>query len=270
MTHPIDTGTRWLVDVTALTADEREGLRRARTVTHLYDHLPDPSALTVGPMLLAPCDVASAVAHALQADDARSWAVAQLDGPPDDARWSAHFRSICHVHTHDGQRYFVRYADSRSLTSLWPVLTPAQQRRMLGPLRHWSYTDRRGHPQHLAVLNPSAQAAQAAQAALGPVRLSAGQLGELLSRTWPDQLLGAVLDHEPRLAEGLRAWQRHHCAQQVCDWLDARGEERYPVQLALLRSHLSADACAMDAAAWAASLHAAHAEATTPFNAPHR
>lgn len=229
----------WLIDACALVAAEKAHLAHARHVRWLYDDVGDEQAKHVGPVLISPCRSFEPFAVQLQADEARAWSVARLDTQADLDSLTRHFKALRYLHTQDGQRYFLRYADSRSLTSLWPVLTAPQQRAFLGPVHRWAYTDR--HMKNCAIERDDVAPLYADS--LWPMsvasRLSNEQLDDLLQRSWPDQLLQTVTERQPGIGQTLSYGQKYMRAQRLCGWLQSVQEERYPVQVSMLKFLLS-------------------------------
>lgn len=248
-----------LLDGSALAPSEVQSLTRAQQIRWLYDHVDDEQAMFVGPVLLAPCAAADQVADQLQSDEPRAWAVATLLAETDFDTLARHLVALRYLHTQDGQRYYLRYADSRCLTALWPVLTAPQQRALLGPVQRWAYTDR--HMQSHAVSLGHDMHADGAGRPSGQLRLTDQQLGGLLHRCWPDQLLYSVREQQPDLRQILSHGQLHDCAQRVCHWLRSEREERYPVQVGVLKLVLSEASRDWSDAQWAEALQVCHRSA---------
>jgi hypothetical protein len=247
----------WLLDGSALAPSELDGLTQARRVHWLYDHVADDQARVVGPVLVERGTSSDELAERLQADEARAWAIASLHTQADFDALVRHLAALRYLHTRDGQRYYLRYADSRCLTALWPTLMASQQRALLGPIHRWHYSDRQLHGQSIE-FDQEASADVAGRSCL-PMRLSDQQLGSLLQRCWPDQLLYSAIEQQPDAGRDLTHAQRHDCAQRVCDWLTAAQEERYPVQVEMLkRSLLSMDSVSWDKSTWEKSLRLNH------------
>jgi uncharacterized protein DUF4123 len=243
----------WLFDASALTPSQVDGLRQLPQVRWLYDHVQEERAALVGPVLVAPCVAADRLAVLLQADDACAWAVATLHTPADFATLAQHLVSARCLHTLDGQRYYLRYADSRCLVALWRVLNPSQRAALLGPVQQWAYTDRQARTQVVSL-----DREPAAPRSTMSLRLNHQQLADLLQGTWPDQLLHSVAERQPHLGQSLTPWQRYSCARRVCDWLVAAHEDRYPVQVDMLTLCLSNASLGWDEAQWMSSLKASH------------
>ncbi|RTL30436.1 MAG: DUF4123 domain-containing protein [Burkholderiales bacterium] len=246
----------WLLDASGLTPTEIDGLHQVTLIRWLYDRIPDDQAASVGPVLLGRSTLADSIVAALQADVARAWAISTLHTDVGIDALEHHLATLCYLHTQDGQRYFLRYADSRCLVALWSVLSESQQRALCGPIDRWFYIDRQGHAQSIEVGEKRAVATSFG--ATGPLKLSDQQLGHLLDRTLPDLLLSSVVDQQPGLGHGLTPYQRHACAQRVCDWAVKHREERYPVQLAMLALMLTNTRPDWDDAQWSKALFASH------------
>lgn len=247
----------WLLDGSALTPSELTDVRQAQQFRWLYDHIADEQSMAAGPLLVAPCPWADELAKRWQADEARTWAVSSLHSQADFDALARHLVALRYLHTQDGQRYYLRYADSRCLVALWSVLIASQQSALLGPVLHWGYWDRQLQGQAINISHePLATALGGAPL---PMRLSDPQLGDLLQRSWPDQLLYSVGEQMPDAGIGLTLSQRYACAQRVCDWLISAQEDRYPVQVEMLkRILLSKDSVSWDKSTWAQSMRMNH------------
>ncbi len=259
MIQATESNRYWLMDGSALAPSEVDSLVRARQIRWLYDHLEDDQAKFVGPVLVAPCALADEVAAQLQADEARAWAISTLRAQTDFDILARHLVALRYLNTQDGQRYYFRYADSRCLAALWPVLTASQQRALLGPVQRWAYTDRR--MQSKAISLGHEMRADATDRVTGHLRLTDQQLEGLLQRCWPDQLLYSAREQQPDVGHGLAHGQRYEIAQRVCDWLRTEREERYPVQVEMLKAVLSEDLQDLDGARWAAALETSYRSA---------
>lgn len=86
---------------------------------------------------------------------------------------------------------------------------------------------------------PPNHVSQASAMGTASLRITDQQLSGLLDTVWPDQLLASVLEQHPRALGHLHPVDRHAHAQTVCDWLRLVGEERYPVQQAVMLEALS-------------------------------
>lgn len=256
MTNDTELSAFWLLDGSALTPSELSALKQAPQIRWVYDHIADEQAMSVGPVLVAPCSWADELAKQWQADEARAWAVASLDTPAEFDALAQHLVALRYLQTQDGQRYYLRYADSRCLTALNAVLTEGQQYAVAGPVLRWNYWDRELQGQAIS-FGQDAHANVVGKPPL-PMRLTDEQLGGLLQRCWPDQLLYSVSEQMPEAGRSLALSQRHACAQRVCDWLISAKEDRYPVQVNMLAMTLSESSPSWDDHQWAAMLRTTH------------
>lgn len=221
----------WLIDGGALTEAETQMLSTNLGVHSVYDHLKDESAMRMGPWLIASeTEVGDSLAAALRADDLRRWGLNELHTSVKTDVLKRHLMSLVYAWTSDGQRFFLRFADGRSMRAVWSVLNARQRSGLQGPIQRWRTTNRSGEPVDLC-MTPTDILPEASSSRL---TFTDTQLGQLLDRVWPDQLLSAVLEEEPSLAESLSTKQLHDLATQTCLWLKDIEEERYPRQKAAL------------------------------------
>lgn len=226
--------TLCLFDGAALHPHERATLWSTGQAFALYDDLDDPQASDSGPIWSWHTSHADAIKVAVWAEPHRAWAAAELhlapsSSPADEQqdRIARHFRLLRYVHTHDGQRYFFRFADARCLLAMHAVLNPAQRSRLFGPVLCWAFI---GRDAHLQALSPDEHPAPA----VPNLHLHAKQLSALLDLTWPDQLLASAIEMHPDIESTIAPVQRHAIATRVCAMLQREAIERYPVQLAAL------------------------------------
>ncbi len=235
----LDAATILLFDGAALHDHERAMLLHAGAVHALYDDMNDPQARDAGPLWAWRTSQADSVRTALWDDPQRVWSVALLhvdssiQSSEIESRMARHFRLLRYVHTHDGQRYFFRFADSRCLQAMHAVLNAAQRSRLFGPVQRWVFAQRDGQ---LHALLPDASPAPAVPS----LHLHAKQLSALIDLTWPDQLIASALEARPDLDSKTTPAHRHEIGAQLCSVLRREGIERYPVQLASLMVVLDA------------------------------
>lgn len=229
--------TAYLFDAGGLLDDEIAHLRRSSMNQWIYDHTGDARAETMGPVLVIPTPDVVTMALRIAEDAERAWAVNALCAQAGFDRLAKHIRALRQVRTQDGQRYYWRFADSRCLTALWKELSVRQQAAALGPISRWQFHARNGRPVDLHL--PPNHVSQASAMGTASLRITDQQLSGLLDTVWPDQLLASVLEQHPRALGHLHPVDRHAHAQTVCDWLRLVGEERYPVQQAVMLEALS-------------------------------
>lgn len=246
----------FLLDACALAPHEAKALEALDDVAWLYQHIPDESAKLAGPVLMADSPAVEDFVERLKADEARQWSLASLSSQASFSVVLKHLASLRYLRAPDGQKFYLRFADSRSLSSLWQVLSERQRARLLGPIVSWRYTSRRGLAEQFD-LTAHAHLGQVDMPA-GDLRLNDQQMDELLHLSWPDQLLLAVAD---QMSQGLAecpSWLRHANATRVCDWLRQNNETRYPVQMALAKSVLMSAEAEWSEATWLERLSIAH------------
>ena len=253
----------WLFDAGALAAPELDKLRTASSVRFIYDHLKgDERAQATGPVAAMPSDVVNQIAAKLSNDEQHLWAVNELHF---SGTWDAlqrHFSNLRYISTADRQRFYLRFADSRSLSALWAVLSMKQQANLMGPIEAWQYFDRDGSPRKLR-LSATQKNADAHAARPLAITLSDEQLGRLLDHVWPDQLLSAVLDESPGLAQNAHSAHIYQLSALTCSWLKQVEEDRFPIQKELLASLLSASVMQADVASAHQHLERTHAALLT-------
>jgi hypothetical protein len=142
----------------------------------------------------------------------------------------AHFANIRHVETHDGQRYFLRYADMRALAAMRATLDDAQWAFLAGPIHHWAFIDR--HGEHRVMMD---QAREVSRRSVRGLRLAAKQLGTLLDAGLPDQLCLAVEElDEPSLTPSTNV-QQFDRIEAAARLIRQEGIETFAVQRAIAR-----------------------------------
>lgn len=61
-----------------------------------------------------------------------------------------HLHQIRHIQTDDGQSFYLRYADTRTLSAITQAWPAKLQAAIKGPIDDWQYTDRYAQPVHFA------------------------------------------------------------------------------------------------------------------------
>lgn len=212
-----------LFDAAALNTQERQALRAVPDAVWAYANQSDEQAADMGPVWVPLDQEAEALVTRLWADEARAWAASCGEAEGDYQALSHQLRGLRYVHTHDGQRYFFRFADTRCLTAMAAALAADRKEHLTGPITHWRYMGRDGRP---AALRSRASGIQP-----GLRRLRAEELSALLEATWPDQLLASAADEAPSAVAAAPMAQRHAWACELCALFKAHHVEAYPVQL---------------------------------------
>jgi hypothetical protein len=122
-----------------------DAVMRHASVVPLYADLPSANARLFGPWLLE-----AAALDAIELGDepvALPWryGVSHLAAAVDLTDLVAHFESQRSIAMAAGDRYYLRYADTRALSTLERVLTSHQMHQLKGPVARWRYVDRFGN-----------------------------------------------------------------------------------------------------------------------------
>lgn len=117
----------------------------------------------------------------------------------------------------DGQRFNFRFPDTRRLPGIFQALSEEQRAQMAGPATRWSYVDRSGQWQELAVTG------KALAAPGDKPELAMQQFGAMVSDSEPDEML-------LRLSDRGRNWefslsQQHAVVLQALAIADSAGLE---------------------------------------------
>jgi hypothetical protein len=179
----------------------------------------------MGPAWLPLDESVKAFVAEIWADESRACAASEGEASGDFAHLSRHFRALRFTHTHDDQRYFFRFADTRCLAAMATALGRDRYPRLMGPVLCWRYQGRDGRTE---VLSNDPEEAARTQLSL---RLRAPELTALLDASWPDQLLSSALDADPTLGADATPKDRYQWAQQLCAALKEHQVDAYPVQM---------------------------------------
>lgn len=227
------TAKQWLIDGGALSDAQWIEVTQAPGCQCLYGFMKDESAERMGPMLVPDGEPIAVLVHALRTDASRCWALSELTSDTLPDALARHLAQLVHCWTADGQRFFLRFADGRSMRMVWTALDEVQKLRVMGPVQRWRTTGRMGEAVDLTT-GPQPHDPSRRTALPHRLTLSEAQFNQVLDQSWPDQLLSAVLDDAPSLAAGIDANQLHELSRQTCGWLQEVGEDRYPQQKAAL------------------------------------
>ena len=121
-----------------------DALMGAANAIPLYADLPSSNASQLGPWLL---DV-DAFCACVPGDEASSlpWrcGLSRLSTEASRTDVAMHLESQRGIAMAEGDRYYLRYADTRALDGLVRVLTDEQKQQLKGPVARWHYLDRFG------------------------------------------------------------------------------------------------------------------------------
>jgi hypothetical protein len=169
-----------------------DALTRTANAVALYADLPSAAASRLGPWLLE----AAAFRACLPGDAPRAlpwrYGVSRLVTRASLATLSVHLESQRSIAMTEGDRYYLRYADTRALDTLARVLTPEQVMQLKGPVAHWHYLDRFGEEKEFGAGLP-ADPRRHAVVVLSDAQ-AAGVLEHQLAGTLADRLAGSGND----------------------------------------------------------------------------
>lgn len=213
----------------------------------LYSDL-GSDACTVGPWLWPEASLADAGSVELPARQG----VSELRSNSGPSELQAHFANIRHIETHDGQRYFLRYADMRAMAAMRLTLDDAQWAFLAGPLHHWSFIDRHGE-QRVVVDGPS----EPTRRSVNSLRLAAKQLATLLDAGLPDQLCVAVEELDELQLTPSTNPQQFDCIEAAAQLIRHEGIEAFALQRAIARQAVLLGSAAIESPSFRDSIHAA-------------
>jgi hypothetical protein len=128
--------------------------------------------------------------------DRRAWQYgrAQISALDDLLSVASHLRAHRYLFTHDGQRFFLRYADARSLLVVWSILDKQQRQTLLGPIKRWEVRDSEDRPVAL-------EASVANEASDAEIVLNGLATEALTQAMWPWNLLAAAEEADSSIVE---------------------------------------------------------------------
>jgi Domain of unknown function (DUF4123) len=184
------------------------------TVHRLYEETLAHSALDISPVLLALSDDPATRLDQCRALDAACQSRPALSILQSRATLMIvlqHLKGLLRI-TADGTDYLWRFADTQMLQATHGVLTPSQQRQVLGPLSAWCFANHAGVLIHLAAHGPDVESA-----ALG-LELDGIQTDQMLAACAGPMLASQLRALEPRFAALSHAQQStfaHDCVVQA-------------------------------------------------------
>lgn len=214
-----------------------DALVRTTNAVSLYADLPSAEASLFGPWLVA----ADAFNACLPSEESRElpwrYGVSRLTTEASLASLAVHLESQRSIAMAEGDRYYLRYADTRALDALARVLTLEQTKQLKGPVEQWTYLDRFGEEREFGAKAP------ADMHRYGVIVLSAEQGDQLLvqqlARALADEL--AVRDDD-MIREQVPAAKLPHVEASAAFVLN-QGIEPFDVQ-----RHVAATAIETDGA----------------------
>lgn len=247
----MSTNTRCLLLDGALLQGHALMLAARATGLPLYEDL-GAAAQEVGPWLLPDVSLADVDLPELPVRHGMS----ELSTDSALGTLRAHFGAIRYIETHDAQRYFLRYADTRAVAAMKLALHETQLAVMCGPIKEWAHIDRRGKR---AVLLEGLACPRSADSRL---RLSPKQLAAVLDAGLPDQLCLALEElEEPRLSPATDVTQFER-VEAAAHWLRLKGIDSFPLQRAVARQVAICGGAALSTPSFMVAVEAAQQRAS--------
>ncbi|MFD0740115.1 DUF4123 domain-containing protein [Lysobacter koreensis] len=197
---------------------------KAMATFRIYDDLGEEAA-DVGPILVESDVAVEAWVADPEPRAPLSYAISRLQSDAPLESLGLHLRAIRYLHLTSYEQHFLRYADTRVLTSLMQVLSRPQKQGLLGPIQRWTIKDRMGNNVHH-------EKSQSESVEL-PLKLTSAQQLELLRLSRPDQLLAEVIADDSALAEIGSDAERHAWAREALEFLEVHRARSFPYRLAV-------------------------------------
>jgi hypothetical protein len=192
----------------------------------LYGELGD-QASAVGPWLIDKSLLADLDVDSIELPARHGLSELRCRQPLDIEELAEHLRRLCYLRTHDGERYFFRYADMRALSAMRSVLTEDQCSWVAGPVEEWRFTDRYG----AAVVFKPVSRTTARPA--GDLTLTAKQLGRLLDAGLGDQLCTALQDLGEHDLQPATRPEQFRLVERAADLIRSEKVESFAMQRAI-------------------------------------
>lgn len=134
------------------------------------------------------------------------------------------------VHTEDGQRFLLRLADTRVLSSLAQALQPHNWERICKPLQAWHFVDRFGVLQPLRMPQAALDEGETPEP-VDVFQINGKELALLLDAAQPDVLINTLSEQAPDVlptgADQAKVykWVRRACDLAAQHDLDATGDQ---------------------------------------------
>ena len=234
-----------------------EGLRAAPGAVALYSDLGEEAA-HVGPWLIpASIDVDARLDRWRAEREDAALGIAWLRTSESASDLIAHLHRLRYVRAarKPSERFFLRYADQRTLIALWTALRPAQQRAWLGPIQSWRSRTLDGANVEFVPMATSMDA----EVSVLPLSLDAKQFERLTDESRVGDLLVATIDAFPELRGAATLAQRYAFARAARAWCTARGIQQAALQIAILVAMIRTKGHALQDPAFAAASQAARA-----------
>ena len=130
-------------------------LVRTANAVSLYADLPSAEASQCGPWLVEAGTFNACVPSEESGELPWRYGVSRLATEASLASLTVHLESQRSIAMAEGDRYYLRYADTRALDALARVLTREQTKQLKGPVERWSYMDRFGEEREFGANAPA-------------------------------------------------------------------------------------------------------------------
>ena len=228
-------------------------LVRTANAVSLYADLPSAEASQCGPWLVEAGTFNACVPSEESGELPWRYGVSRLATEASLASLTVHLESQRSIAMAEGDRYYLRYADTRALGALARVLTPEQVGQLKGPVVQWHYLDRFGQEQAFGANVPADPRRH------GAIVLSDVQSAQLLEQ----QLAGALADELAAgsgdvAGERLRAEQYPHVEASAAFVL-VHGIEPFDVQRHVAAAAVETNGAALKQARFSAKVESLRA-----------
>lgn len=209
--------------------DKLRGLPEAHA---MYRDMGEDAA-RLGPWLLP---FSAAVESSVEAWRAQTemacFGISRLDADACRGELIRHLDKLRHVCAlrQPSTRFFLRYADQRGVSALWPCLPAAQKRAFLGPIRRWEWIG----PDNVSAGLVAESDDHDGPVVSFPLRLHARALQSLVQEARKGDLLVAAERAYPDFNGEMPLARRWNAARATWDWGQSRGIKAPAVLMASL------------------------------------
>lgn len=195
----------------------------------LYRDLGEEAA-RVGPWLIpSGIDIDSQLAGWRAEREDADFGIAWLHATSSTDELIAHLHCLRYVSAYrqPSKRYFLRYADQRGMTALWPTLYPAQQKALLGPVKDWSWRSLDGIEVTLTASSVDSDVAL-------PLHLRVEQFHAMTEEAALGDLVVATGESFPEFVTQHTLAQRYTATRSARDWCVSHEINAVPWRMAVV------------------------------------
>lgn len=143
----------------------------------------------------------------------------------------AHFAPFLHAETEDGQRFILRFGDTRILPALTSILDSEQRATLLGPIAHWWVINRMGQLSTLPLRHEETCEASATTSS-SVLMLSTRQFSFLLDAAEPDAIIDQLQLIVPEQCAARQPGDLHRFIDEQLQHATRLGVARTPDRIA--------------------------------------